>query len=131
MYSLSALTFFKGATIAGDKIYVTNGEETNYNDAKTTCTNEGGQLASPQNIMENSAVQKLSTRYKLAPFLGINDLVAEGSFRYPDGKVIGFSNWKEKEPNNRLGVEDCVEMLDTGEWNDTNCNKKLLVICEI
>lgn len=125
-----ALTIFKGATTAGDKIYVTNGEQRNYNDAKKTCTSEGGQLASPRNIVENNAVHKLSTRYKLAPFLGINDIKEEGSFRYPDGKKIDFSNWSANEPNDDFGVEDCVEILVSGKWNDKNCNEKRLVICE-
>lgn len=126
----NAFSFNKAATTAGGKIYVTNGEQTNYNDAKATCANEGGQLASPQNIVENTAVQKLSTRYKLAPFLGINDILIEGSFRYPNGELIGFSNWQDKEPNDDFGVEDCVEMYDTGKWNDKSCNEIRLVICE-
>ncbi|XP_073430890.1 pulmonary surfactant-associated protein D-like isoform X2 [Dendrobates tinctorius] len=125
-----AFTFYKEATAAGDKIYVSKGEQAIYNDAKSACTNAGGQLASPQNAEENKAVLEFRKVYNVSPYLGINDLVNEGSFRYPNGELIRYSNWNAKEPNNDNGVEDCVEMYENGNWNDKNCNEKRLIICE-
>ncbi|XP_069611911.1 pulmonary surfactant-associated protein D-like [Ranitomeya imitator] len=125
-----ALTFYKEATAAGDKIFVSKGEQATYNDAKLACTNAGGQLASPQNAEENKAVLDFCKMYKVFPYLGINDLLIEGSFRYPNGEMLSYSNWSDKEPNNDQGVEDCVEMYDNGKWNDKNCNEKRLIICE-
>ncbi|CAJ0932376.1 unnamed protein product [Ranitomeya imitator] len=129
-YRQTALTFYKEATAAGDKIFVSKGEQATYNDAKLACTNAGGQLASPQNAEENKAVLDFCKMYKVFPYLGINDLLIEGSFRYPNGEMLSYSNWSDKEPNNDQGVEDCVEMYDNGKWNDKNCNEKRLIICE-
>ncbi|XP_075466269.1 pulmonary surfactant-associated protein D-like [Ascaphus truei] len=126
---IKALLFSRG-TSAGDKFFVTNGVEGNYNDAKATCSKAGGQLASPLNSEENQAVSALSLQYKKKPFLGINDIETEGTFRYLTGELIGYSNWNPNEPNNDKGVEDCVEMYTTGKWNDKNCNEKHLVVCE-
>ncbi|KAM3913288.1 pulmonary surfactant-associated protein D-like [Leptodactylus fuscus] len=125
-----ALTFFKDITIAGDKIYVTKGAQGNYKDGKAECTNGRGQLATPQNALENKAVQEIAAQYKVFPFLGITDIDTEGTFRYPDGKTISYSNWAKGEPNNDKGVEDCVEMYFDGYWNDKNCDEKRLIICE-
>ncbi|KAG8552545.1 hypothetical protein GDO81_004571 [Engystomops pustulosus] len=123
-------TFIAGAKTAGDKIYVSKGEQANYNDAKAACTKAKGELPSPQNVAENEAVQSFIKLYKIDPFLGINDLKTEGTFTYPNGEKLKYTNWKDGEPNDNFGVEDCVEMYDTGKWNDKNCNEKRLIICE-
>ncbi|XP_063289940.1 pulmonary surfactant-associated protein D-like [Pelobates fuscus] len=124
-----ALVFSKGAN-SGDKIYITNGQEATYYDGKAICSSAGGQLASPTNAEENRAVLAVALQNKKSPYLGINDLQTEGSFRYPNGVIISYSNWKPGEPNNDEGIEDCVEMYDTGYWNDKNCAEKRLLICE-
>ncbi|XP_069835333.1 pulmonary surfactant-associated protein D-like [Dendropsophus ebraccatus] len=119
----------KGARIVGDKIYVSDGTQGNYNAAKSACTNAGGQMASPQNNDENQAVLVIRNQYGVAAWLGMNDIVTEGSFRYPNGNPIIYLNWSPGEPNN-LGDEDCVEMYDNGKWNDKSCGDNRLVICE-
>ncbi|XP_053307076.1 pulmonary surfactant-associated protein D-like [Spea bombifrons] len=124
-----ALVFSKGAS-CGDKIYVTNDQEVTYKEAVQICSKAGGQLASPRNRAENDAVLAISLEKKKRPFLGINDIQSEGSFRYINGKAIGYSNWYPGEPNNQYQNEDCVEMYATGEWNDKDCKEKRLVICE-
>ncbi|KAM3913289.1 pulmonary surfactant-associated protein D-like [Leptodactylus fuscus] len=127
---VKALTFLKGVTAAGNKIYVTKGDQANYKDGKAVCANTRGQLPSPQNAQENAAVQKIAAQYGVFPYLGINDIDVEGNFRYPDGKAISYLNWAGNEPNNDKGVEDCVEMYFDGNWNDKNCDEKRLLICE-
>ncbi|XP_063289939.1 pulmonary surfactant-associated protein D-like [Pelobates fuscus] len=124
-----ALVFSKGAS-SGDKIYITNGKEANYNDGKAICSSAGGQLASPTNAEENQAVLSLDLLNNKSAFLGINDIQTEGTFRYPNGVIIRFSNWYTGEPNDTSGNEDCVEMYSSGLWNDRSCAEIRLVICE-
>ncbi|XP_056423926.1 pulmonary surfactant-associated protein D-like isoform X2 [Hyla sarda] len=125
----AAFAFSKGAKIAGDKIYISNGTQAVYGVGKVTCNMAGGQLASPQNNDENKAVLTIRTQYGVSPFLGINDIVIEGKFTYPNGEAIIYTNWSPGEPN-KDGAENCVEMFDTGKWNDKSCGEKRLVICE-
>ncbi|XP_053307079.1 pulmonary surfactant-associated protein D-like [Spea bombifrons] len=115
---------------SGDKIYMVYDLELSYGEAVQICSKAGGQLASPQNSAENDAVLAISLEKNTIPYLGINDIELEGSFRYPNGQVIGYSNWYPGEPNDNLRVEDCVTMYNTGKWNDSNCDKTRLVICE-
>ncbi|CAH2321283.1 Hypothetical predicted protein [Pelobates cultripes] len=125
----NALVFNKG-TSSGNKIYLTNGQTTTYNEAYTICAKAGGQLPSPQITEENEAILTLALQHKRDPFLGINDIGDEGTFRYPNGEEITYSNWAVDEPNDVLEVEDCVEMFSDGKWNDENCEEKRLIICE-
>ncbi|XP_063291149.1 pulmonary surfactant-associated protein D-like [Pelobates fuscus] len=124
-----ALVFSKGAN-SHDKIYITNGQEATYNEGKAICSSAGGQLASPTNAEENRVILAVAQQNKKIPYLGINDIQTEGTFRYPNGVRISYSNWKVREPNDLNGIEDCVEMLDSGLWNDRICTEKRLVICE-
>ncbi|KAM4636292.1 uncharacterized protein O3C94_017464 isoform 1-T1 [Discoglossus pictus] len=124
-----ALLFSRGVT-GGAKLFVTNGKEVSYNEAKSSCSNAGGQMAEPRNVEENQALLTIAVQYGKIMWLGINDIQTEGSFRYLDGASISYSNWNTGEPNNSHGAENCVVMLVNGLWNDGNCDSKLLTVCE-
>uniref|UniRef100_A0A8C5MZC1 C-type lectin domain-containing protein n=1 Tax=Leptobrachium leishanense TaxID=445787 RepID=A0A8C5MZC1_9ANUR len=128
--ALTKALVFKHGKSSGDKIFVTNSQEANYEDAYTTCSAAGGLLVSPKNIEENKAVLDLALQSKKRPFLGITDHNREGEFAYPDGEAIKYTNWAPNEPNDENGKEDCVEMYEDGKWNDKNCQERRLVICE-
>ncbi|KAG8549916.1 hypothetical protein GDO81_018968 [Engystomops pustulosus] len=123
-----ALLFARGA-IAGEKTFVTSGKELTYEQSNSICQKAGGQLASPKNSEENTAVLEVAQHYGLFPFMGITDIQTEGIFRYSDGKSLVYSNWSPGEPN-QSGEEDCVEMQLNGKWNDKSCKEKRLIICE-
>ena len=46
------------------------------------------------------------------------------------GKLLEYTNWKENEPNNYGGNEECMEVRENGEWNDVRCSMALPYICE-
>ncbi|XP_053512875.1 C-type lectin domain family 4 member G [Artibeus jamaicensis] len=53
------------------------------------------------------------------------------SYQWVDGVSLRFSHWNRGEPNDSLGLEDCVMMLHTGLWNDAPCDsEKDSWICE-
>ncbi|XP_063816733.1 pulmonary surfactant-associated protein D-like [Pseudophryne corroboree] len=125
-----AFTFSEGGTTSVGKIYVLNNAQANYNEAKLVCARAGGQLPSPVNAEENQAILDIRKKSPIAIFLGINDVQKEGTFKYPNGENIVYSNWHPGEPNNERGAEVCVEMYDTGRWNDENCAEMRRIICE-
>merc|ERR550534_3220049 len=50
---------------------------------------------------------------------------------WSDGSTIKYYNWRQGEPNNWGGqVEDCVEQLNDGQWNDELCNQTVPYICK-
>ncbi|XP_029465325.1 pulmonary surfactant-associated protein D-like isoform X1 [Rhinatrema bivittatum] len=125
-----ALVFHIGKEV-GRKFFVTDGFEYNYETAAKKCSGAGGLLASPKNAEENLALQEIVQLHNKVAFLGINDRQTEGTFRYPTGELITYSNWKENEPNNNKEAEDCSEVISSGKWNDISCTDKKLVICEL
>ncbi|XP_018431303.1 PREDICTED: pulmonary surfactant-associated protein D-like, partial [Nanorana parkeri] len=125
-----AFAFSKETSRSGNKIYVSNGVEATYPEAKVSCASAGGQLATPRTSEENQAIFSISRNLKKHAFMGITDMQTEGVFRYPSGETITYSNWGPSEPNNTNGVEDCVEIRETGKWNDENCSSKRFYICE-
>ncbi|XP_073453303.1 uncharacterized protein [Aquarana catesbeiana] len=126
-----AFSFFKGRAVSGNKFYVSNGVEGTFSFAKARCAEAGGIMASPTKPEENTAIQSIRNQYGSHAYLGINELDTKGIYRYPNGKRISYTNWKANEPNNHQGTpEYCVEMQETGQWNDKPCNANLLIICE-
>ena len=65
--------------------------------------------------------------YKVASGLGAN------KFYTVNGEEASYTNWKQLEPNDFGGEEDCVELVYMasyftgdvgGKWNDNSCDKK-------
>lgn len=53
----------------------------------------------------------------------------------PQKSSIGYKSWGTNEPNNYLGVENCLELRTFNSvakplWGDSNCKEKKRYICE-
>ncbi|PIK57790.1 putative lactose-binding lectin l-2-like [Apostichopus japonicus] len=48
------------------------------------------------------------------------------------GVATTFDNWKPKEPNNKGGNENCIEINrgPPGKWNDLPCTRKRAGVCQ-
>lgn len=94
-------------------------------DARLSCLSLGATtlLASVQSATENTTVKQLIGN-SLA-FLGGTDAVTEGTFLWPDGTGLSFTNFNTGEPNNGNGTleEDCLVMHGElgGTWDDRPC----------
>ncbi|XP_077323740.1 collectin-46-like [Lithobates pipiens] len=125
----TAFLFFKGRARSGDKIYLSDGGLGNFTDAKKRCADAGGQIASPNNADENEAVRSITNHFDGLAFLGINELETDGTYRFPSGDAISYTNWKKDAPSNNQDTH-CLELQRTGKWNDIACQNKRLIICE-
>ncbi|XP_040177026.1 pulmonary surfactant-associated protein D-like isoform X2 [Rana temporaria] len=126
----TAFLFFKGRARSGDKIYLSDGGQGNFTDARDRCTDAGGQIATPKNADENEAVRSITNDYDVIAFLGINKLETDGTYRCPSGDAISYTNWKKNAPSNKQVTPDCLELQKTGKWNEIACQFKRLIICE-
>ncbi|XP_073453314.1 pulmonary surfactant-associated protein D-like isoform X2 [Aquarana catesbeiana] len=125
----TAFLFFKGRARSGDKIYLSDGGQGSFTDARERCTDAGGQIASPKNADENEAVRSITKHFDALAFLGINKLETDGTYKCPSGDAISYTNWKKDAPRNDQNTH-CLELQRTGQWNDISCHFKRLIICE-
>ncbi|TFK12451.1 Collectin-10 [Platysternon megacephalum] len=115
-----------------EKFYYIVQEEKSYKEAVTHCRIRGGMLAMPKDEAANALIADYVSKSGLfRVFIGVNDMEKEGQFMYADNTPLqNYSNWKEGEPKNTSVHEDCVEMLSTGEWNDSECHLAIYFVCE-
>uniref|UniRef100_A0A8C3FIG2 C-type lectin domain-containing protein n=1 Tax=Chrysemys picta bellii TaxID=8478 RepID=A0A8C3FIG2_CHRPI len=130
LQGLKMILLFPNGMTVSEKIFKTESSKGNFETSKAACSKVGGLLASPRNSAENSAIQQIAARHKKMPFLGINDIQTEGTFKHLNGEALGYSNWALNKPDNSEGIEDCVEVRPSGKWNDKSCAEKQLIICE-
>lgn len=92
--------------------------------AELDCVALGGHLATVKTAAANAIVTTLVSTTPAA-FLGATDAATEGTFLWPDGSALNFTNWRAGEPNNGSSVyeEDCVVIqgLVAGVWDDRPC----------
>ncbi len=136
------IEFEKGRTIPEDaiqfqgKFYKIIDSPTGWQNAKTICQEKGGHLAIIRNSDENEfLVQQLEKANIDSAWVGASDEKTEGEWVWIDGsKVVDFSNWGGKEPND-FGGEDylCIVSYIKGQsgwrakWSDQGSQSKCFV----
>lgn len=92
-----------------------------FNDAEAFAVSMGGHLASIADAGENEFVRSQVIDWGGADrrgWIGYTDAASEGNFAWTDGSPSGFTSWNAGEPNNSNGIENYVEILGNGLWND-------------
>ncbi|TRY77121.1 hypothetical protein TCAL_05677 [Tigriopus californicus] len=107
-----------------------------YNEALQYCAQKGGHLPMFQSSNpepEYATLLAKATERNIELFwLGATDIGNEGLFTWSDGTPMVFTRWNRKEPNNHNGNEHCVEVRTSSRvWNDSSCEKKRRVICQL
>ncbi|XP_038055987.1 lactose-binding lectin l-2-like [Patiria miniata] len=112
----------------GDKCYKKLSEKLPWAEAKQECIKMGSVLVMPQSQEETEFLQNnMYSRF----WINCNDLHVEGSWMCQDGTTyVEYRNWKEGEPSNSWGKEDCAVLSPAGDWNDVPCENHVPTICQ-
>jgi formylglycine-generating enzyme required for sulfatase activity len=105
-----------------------------WDDAQASCNDLGGDLVRLASAEDSAFIADLvvatfgsTSEY----YIGFNDIETEGSFAWPDGGPVTYTNWRETEPND-VGGEDCTQVEADALWNDLPCTHVSLAhICQI
>lgn len=99
---------------------------TDYDGAIDACTADGAHLVVVDDMPENLFVGAFAAE---ETFIGLDDLITEGTFRWINGSTATFRGFGGSEPNDN-GVEDCTYSRADGSWNDTPCSDSKHAVCE-
>uniref|UniRef100_A0A9J8BBH5 Hexose-binding lectin 4 n=1 Tax=Cyprinus carpio carpio TaxID=630221 RepID=A0A9J8BBH5_CYPCA len=118
----------------GQKYYVSDGLVGNFEKAPKFCSDVEATIVLPRSENENKLQLLTSMQAALEPtnlYVGATDRRKEGHFVDMSDQLLTFTNWKEKEPNDYNGAEDCIIIYKSGVWNDIDCNSEWHVVCEL
>ncbi|XP_029183827.2 C-type lectin domain family 10 member A-like isoform X1 [Acropora millepora] len=112
--------------------YVEKNGTSKWQDARIKCQNMGADLAIITSSHENRFIANLTKKYKITSGLGIwfgLQRLADDKFYWIDGTPLAshFQGWKQGQPDNYGGIEDCGHMRGLvdqppGQWNDLTCS---------
>ncbi|XP_043109112.1 hexose-binding lectin 4 [Puntigrus tetrazona] len=116
----------------GQKYYVSDGLVGNFEKAQKFCSDAGAKIVLPKSEDENKVLTAMQAALDSTyVYAGATDIKKEGHFVDTSDQPLTFTNWKEKEPNDHKGVEDCTVIYKSGVWNDISCNSDWHVVCEL
>lgn len=112
-----------------------------WRDARHACNDMGATLASIHSRAENQFVNSFSavlnnSNTRIA-WVGGYLYKYDNSYQWSDGSNWDFTYWRQGEPSNNGGVEECITTFTNyptpfkGTFNDANCNNVYPYVCKI
>ena len=83
-------------------------------DARATCANAGGWLATPTSSEETEFLAEAHDR----TFVGGCDADEEGTWSWVSGELWDYTTWDDGKPDSENGDEDCMVLGAENHWND-------------
>jgi hypothetical protein len=138
--AIECLSLGNSYTFVLGKCFYVEMDLLNYADAMDNCQNHfgsgnAGKLFEPRDVPTNDQVIEFAARTILPSanqkmYIGMNDLVKEGTFQYATGGDLVYTNWYSGEPNNS-GEQRCVAKRTKAPLIWQNCFHRCQSRCQI
>ncbi|XP_067403047.1 collectin-12 [Emydura macquarii macquarii] len=116
-----------------EKCYYFSSEREIFEDAKVFCDETSSHLVIINNKEEQQWIKR-QIAGKGNFWIGLTDSEQENEWRWLDGTLPEYTNWKSGQPDNwstgQGPGEDCAGLISAGLWNDFHCGDVNSFICE-
>ncbi|MEQ2273283.1 hypothetical protein XENORESO_002079, partial [Xenotaenia resolanae] len=119
----------------GDSCYYfsSSSQRLNFNEANKFCKNMSSHMLIINDNEEQQFVRNAISK-KGYFWLGLTDKEEENVWKWVDGTIPVFTNWKPGQPDNwthgHANGEDCAGLIQNANWNDFYCTDRIGFICE-
>ncbi|XP_018531424.1 pulmonary surfactant-associated protein D [Lates calcarifer] len=117
----------------GQKYFVSNKERDSFSSAVEFCSQQGLQLALPQNEEENNVLTEVFGDVYKTAWIDVNNKKAEGNFEVDQKKrPLTFTKWGEGQPDTSIQGTGCTMLSENGVWRVTHeCFLNAFIICQL
>ncbi|XP_029993064.1 pulmonary surfactant-associated protein D-like [Sphaeramia orbicularis] len=118
---------------AGQKYFVSFKERGSFSKAVDFCSQQGLQLALPQNEEENNALTQVFGEGDKTAWISINNRKAQGNFAVDlKNQPLVFIKWAEGQPDRSVQDTGCTMLTENGFWTVTQeCSLQAYIICQL
>ncbi|KAL6466567.1 hypothetical protein MHYP_G00243710 [Metynnis hypsauchen] len=125
-------SWFKELKTFRSSFYFFSTEKKSWTESRQDCRKGGADL-----VIINSREEQMfliDQKEKKSYWIGLTDIETENTWKWVDGQPLTDTFWRQKEPNNGGGDEDCA-IFTTAEhgqqtWNDLSCSWTENWMCE-
>ncbi|XP_023191947.1 collectin-12-like [Xiphophorus maculatus] len=118
----------------GDSCYYfsSGSQRLNFNEANKFCKNITSHMLIINDNEEQQFIRNAISKDYF--WLGLTDKEEENVWKWVDGTIPIFTNWKPGQPDNwthgHANGEDCAGLIRNANWNDFYCTDRIGFICE-
>ncbi|KAJ4938031.1 hypothetical protein JOQ06_002658 [Pogonophryne albipinna] len=117
----------------GQKYFVSYKKRDSFSSAVEFCSQQGLELALPQNEEENSKLTQFFGDIHKKAWINVNNNKAEGNFLTDmKNRPLTFTKWGEGQPDKSIQGTGCTMLSESGVWQVTSeCSMNAYIICQI
>ncbi|KAL1006843.1 hypothetical protein UPYG_G00077910 [Umbra pygmaea] len=122
--TVSSNTFHK----LGNDSYKLVTEKMNWDEARRQCIADDAEMASILNPITQAFITMHIHKYNEPVWIGLNNNLTEGRFRWLDKWPLGYTKWGDDEPKNNKA---CVYMDIDTKWKTGDCSNNYYSLCKM
>ncbi|XP_034092047.1 pulmonary surfactant-associated protein D-like [Gymnodraco acuticeps] len=117
----------------GQKYFVSYKKRDSFSTAVEFCTQQGLELALPQNEEENSKLTQVFGVHLKKAWINVNNNKVEGNLLTDMKNLpLTFTKWGEGQPDKSIQGTGCTMLSENGVWQVTSeCFQNNYIICQI
>ncbi|CAB1349515.1 unnamed protein product [Coregonus sp. 'balchen'] len=121
--TVSTKTFYK----LGNDSFKLVVQKMNWDEARRQCKADDAEMASILNPITQAFITMQIHKYNEPVWIGLNNNLTEGRFKWVDNWPLSYTKWGEDEPKNNMA---CVYMDTDSKWKTGDCSNTYSSLCK-